>query len=107
MSQQLILRGHNGETIVLTDGVVSKWRHNGMQEVARNLATTYRSCEVSPLTKGLFNKKPTGDLMVSLVCGSIFGLIISETDRPALRTMVQALEACRDAASQMTPSREG
>lgn len=96
MSQTLTVKGKNGESLVLNDGVIAKWRHNGMQEVARNLASTYRQTDIAPMTKGVFSKKPTGELMVTIACGAIFGLVIDEATRPALDVLVAALEEQRD-----------
>jgi hypothetical protein len=94
---RLVVKGLNGESLVLDDGVIAKWRHNGMYEITRNLANTFRDCTVVPETKGLFKKVETGNLLVMVICSAIFCLTIEASDRSTVDELVAALKKQADA----------
>jgi hypothetical protein len=83
------IKGDNGESIVF-DGVhVSKFRHDGKDEAAKNPASTYRQCSVKA-------KKRKGDgeqkYDVMLAMASFMSLTIGESARSRLDDLVAELE---------------
>jgi hypothetical protein len=82
--------GRNGESIVYDGTYVSKFRHHGKDEAAKNPASTYRQCSVKP-------KKRKGDAEqeyeVLLAMSSFMSLTVGEADKPQLDALVAALEA--------------
>lgn len=89
------VKGLDGESIVFDGTTVAKWRHGGKQEVARNLATTFRQCDVTVRKKGRKERDLPDRYDVMLACSAFFSLTIEADQRPLLDELVAALEASR------------
>jgi hypothetical protein len=83
------VKGRNGESIVYDGTYVSKLRHDGKDEAAKNLADTYRQCDVKA-------KKRKGDheqeYEVLLAMASFMSLTVAESQKPNLDALVAELE---------------
>lgn len=84
------IKGEGGESILFDGASVAKFRHNGLEEVARNPASTYREVRVKP------KKMKKGDVEqrydVLLACAAIFSLTVTESEKPKLDELVSQLE---------------
>ena len=83
------IKGDNGESIVFDGTYVSKFRHNGQDEAAKNPASTFRGCTVKA-------KKRKGDAEqkyeVMLAMTSFMSITIGETAKAELDELVGQLE---------------
>ena len=84
------VKGENGESIVFDGNTVAKYLHDGMQELASNLARTYRETRVK--AKKRKKKHPEQLYDVLLACATIFSLTITESEKPKLDELVAELE---------------
>jgi hypothetical protein len=84
------IKGEGGESILFDGASVAKFRHNGMEEVARNPASTYREVRVKA-KKAKRDQEQRYDVL--LACASIFSLTITESEKPKLDELVQLLES--------------
>lgn len=84
------IKGEGGESILFDGASVAKFRHNGMQEVARNPVSTYR--EVRVKSKKMKKRDVEQRYDVLLACSAIFSLTIPESERPKLDELVAELE---------------
>ena len=89
------VKGRNGESIVLDGGFVSKFRHDGKEEAAKNPASTYRQCDVTPKKRKKRDADAEPEYDVMLAMSSFMALTIGEAQRPALDALVAELEAQR------------
>ena len=82
------VKGRNGESIVYDGTYVSKFRHDGKDEAAKNPATTFRQCDVKA-------KKRKGDREqeydVLLAMASFMSLTIGESEKPNIDALVAEL----------------
>jgi hypothetical protein len=82
------IKGDNGESIVFDGAYVSKFRHDGKDEAAKNPASTFRECKVKP-------KKRKGDAEqkyeVLLAMSSFMSLTIGESAKAQLDDLVARL----------------
>jgi hypothetical protein len=90
------VKGEGGESILFDGASVAKFRHNGMEEVARNPVSTFREVRIKP------KKWKKGDLEqrydVLLACSTIFSLTVPESEKLKLDDLVRELERlARDA----------
>lgn len=83
------VKGDNGESIVFDGAFVSKFRHNGHDEAAKNPASTFRDCKVK-------SKKRKGDAEqkyeVLLAMASFMSITIGESAKPQLDALVTELQ---------------
>jgi hypothetical protein len=84
------IKGENGESILFDGASVAKFRHNGMEEVARNPVSTYREVRVKP--KKMKKRDVEQRYDVLLACATIFSLTIPESEKPKLEELVSQLE---------------
>ena len=84
------VKGENGESIVFDGSTVAKYRHDGMQEAASNLARTYRETRIKARKRK--KKHPEQMYDVLLACSTIFSLTIPESEKPKLDELVSELE---------------
>lgn len=84
--------GLNGESLLFDGATVTKFRHFGKDEAARNPASTYREVQVKhkPGKRGR-----EGSYEVLLAMSSFMSLSVAEADKPRLDELVAALEATR------------
>ncbi|WP_438854978.1 hypothetical protein [Agromyces sp. M3QZ16-3] len=83
------VKGANGERLVYDGATVAKFRHNGMDEAARNPISTYR--EIRVIHKPAKRGRP-GHYEVLLAMASFMSLTVEETEKPQLDALVAALE---------------
>ena len=88
------IKGEGGESILFDGASVSKFRHNGMEEVARNPLSTFREVRVKPKKRKKRDVEQRYDVL--LACSTIFSLTIPESEKPKLDELVMQLE-------QLTP----
>lgn len=86
------LKGLNGESVVFDGATVAKFRHNGLDEAARNPVSTFREVQVKH-KPGKRGKEGRYDVMV--VLASFMSISVPETGKAALDELVAALEATR------------
>ena len=83
------VKGRNGESIRFDGTYVSKFRHDGKEEAAKNPASTHRQCNVKA-------KKRKGDAEqeheVLLAMSSFMALTIGETATTDLDALIAELE---------------
>lgn len=89
------VKGRNGESIVFDGTFVSKFRHDGKDEAAKNPASTYRQCDVKAKKRKKRDADAEQEYDVMLAMASFMSLTIGEADRPQLEALVAALEAAR------------
>ena len=83
------VKGADGEGLLYDGATVAKFRHNGMDEAARNPVSTYREIRVThkPAKRG----RP-GQYEVLLAMASFMSLTVEESEKPRLDAFVAALE---------------
>jgi hypothetical protein len=86
------VQGLNGESLVFDGATVSKFRHHGKDEAARNPVSTYREIQVKH-KPGKRGKEGRYDVMLAM--SSFMALSIPETAKSTLDELVAALEAAR------------
>jgi len=86
------LKGLNGESLVFDGATLAKFRHNGLDEAARNPVSTYREVQVKH-KPGKRGKEGRYDVLVAM--SSFLALSIPEDAKPLLDELVAALEAGR------------
>ncbi len=84
------LKGLNGESLVFDGATVAKFRHNGLDESARNPISTFREVQVSH-KPGKRGKEGRYDVMVAM--SSFMALSVPESAKAALDDFVAALRA--------------
>ncbi|GAA4098201.1 hypothetical protein ACFFOS_01305 [Nocardioides kongjuensis] len=84
------LKGLNGESLVFDGATLAKFRHNGLDEAARNPVSTFREVQVRH-KPGKRGKEGRYDVMVAM--SSFMALSIAEDAKPLLDELVAALEA--------------
>lgn len=84
------LKGSNGESLLLADGSLTKFRHNGLDEAARNPVSTYREVQVRH-KPGKRGKEGRYDVLVAM--SSLMSLSVPESAKADLDALVAALEA--------------
>lgn len=86
------VKGLNGESLVFDGATLAKFRHNGMDEAARNPLSTFREVQVKH-KPGKRGKEGRFDVMVAM--SSFMALSVPESAKPALDELIAALEASR------------
>ncbi len=86
------LKGLNGESLVFDGATLAKFRHNGLDEAARNPLSTFREVQVKH-KPGKRGKEGRYDVMVAM--SSFMSLSIAETAKPTLDELIGALESSR------------
>jgi hypothetical protein len=84
------IKGEGGESILFDGASVAKFRHNGMEEVARNPVSTYRETRVK--AKKRKKRDAHQRYEVLLACSAILSLTITESEKPKLDALVAELE---------------
>ena len=84
------IKGERGESILFDGASVSKFRHDGKEEVARNPASTFREVRVKP--KKMKKRDVEQRYDVLLACASIFSLTIAESEKSKFDELVAELE---------------
>ena len=84
------IKGEGGESILFDGASVAKFRHDGMEEIARNPASTYRELRVK--AKKRKKRDPEQRYEVLLACSTVFSLTIAESQKPRLDELVIELE---------------
>jgi hypothetical protein len=96
------VRGVDGSSILYDGSTVTKFRSNGMQEVMRNPASTFRQVDVTPrkpkrkgwLRRAAVDVEPEEQQYdVALAMAGIFMLVITENERPKLDQLVESLKS--------------
>lgn len=87
------LKGLNGESLLLADGSLTKFRHNGLDETARNPVSTYREVQVKH-KPGKRGKEGRYDLLVAM--SSIMSISVPESAKSSIDDLVAALEETRE-----------
>lgn len=83
------VKGVNGERLLYDGATVAKFRHNGMDEAARNPVSTYREIRVTH--KPAKRSRP-GRYEVMLAMASFMSLTVEESEKPQLDALVAALD---------------
>lgn len=83
------VNGEGGESIVFDGVTVSKYLHDGKEQAATNLATTYRETRVTP-KKAKAGEEQRYDVLIA--CGTIFSLTVPESETSKLAELVAELE---------------
>ncbi|WP_148616180.1 hypothetical protein [Nocardioides rubriscoriae] len=86
------VKGLNGESLLFDGATLAKYRHNGMDEAARNPLSTYREVQVKH-KPGKRGKEGRYDVLVAM--SSFMSISLPESAKPALDELVAALEASR------------
>jgi len=84
------IKGEGGESILFDGASVAKFRHNGMEEIARNPLSTFREVRVKPKKRKKRDVEQRYDVL--LACSTIFSLTIPESEKPKLDELVIQLE---------------
>ncbi len=85
------IKGKKGESILFDGASVAKFRHNGMEEVTRNPASTFREARVKPKKMKKRDTEQCYDVL--LACAAIFSLTIPESEKPKFDELVEQLES--------------
>ncbi|WP_353815623.1 hypothetical protein [Agromyces sp. SYSU T00266] len=83
------VEGTNGERLLYDGASVAKFRHNGMQEAARNPVSTYRELRVTH-RPGRRGKPDTYEVLLAM--SSFMSLTIDASQKPQLDALAAALE---------------
>jgi len=86
------IKGLNGESIVFDGATVAKFRHNGVDEAARNPVSTYRELQVKHKAG---KRGQEGRYEVLLAMSSFMSLTVPESQKPSLDELTAALKAAR------------
>ncbi|WP_400999425.1 hypothetical protein [Agromyces sp. GXQ0307] len=81
--------GTNGERLLFDGATVAKFRHNGLQEAARNPVSTYRDLRVTH-RPGRRGKPDTYEVLLAM--SSFMSLTIDASQKPQLDALAEALE---------------
>jgi len=81
--------GTNGERLLFDGATVAKFRHNGLQEAARNPVSTYRELRVTH-RPGKRGKPDTYEVLLAM--SSFMSLTIDASQKPQLDALAEALE---------------
>ena len=84
------VKGEGGESLLFDGASVAKFRHNGMEEIARNPLSTFREVRVKPKKRKKRDSEQRYDVL--LACSTIFSLTIPESEKPKLDELVIQLE---------------
>jgi hypothetical protein len=84
--------GLNGESLVYDGATVTKFRHHGKDEAARNPVSTYREVQVKH-KEGKRGKDGRYDVLLAM--SSFMALSVPESGKPALDELIAALDATR------------
>jgi hypothetical protein len=82
-------KGEDAEALLSDRASVSKFRHDGKLESARNPASTYREVRIKQ-KKVKPGREPRYDVL--LACSTIFSLTIPESEKRKLDELVAELE---------------
>ena len=83
------VKGLNGESLLYDGATVTKFRHNGNDEAARNPASTYREAQVKH-KQGKRGKPDTYEVLLAM--SSFMSLTIDATHKRQLDELETALE---------------
>ena len=83
------VKGEGGESLLFDGASVTKFRHDGKEESARNPASTYREARIKE-KKAKRGKPHRYDVL--LACATIFSLTILESEKPKFDELVRELE---------------
>lgn len=84
------VKGLNGESLVFDGATLAKYRHDGMDEAARNPLSTYREVQVTH-KPGKRGKEGRYDVLVAM--SSLMSISLPESAKASLDDLVAALEA--------------
>ncbi|MFF2272986.1 hypothetical protein ACFVTX_11970 [Agromyces sp. NPDC058136] len=82
------VKGANGERLLFDGASVAKFRHDGLQEVARNPVSTYRSIDVR-LRPGKRGRPDTYEVLLAMA--SFMSLTVGVDQKPQLDEFVAAI----------------
>ncbi|MDY6811918.1 hypothetical protein GIY30_07585 [Gordonia sp. HNM0687] len=82
------VRGVDGESIVCDGITVSKFRHHGKDEAARNPVSTFRELQIKEKTSLFGKPRSPRQFAVLLVMSSIMSLTVDEAGKAAMEAMV-------------------
>lgn len=88
------LKGLNGESVVFDGATVAKFRHNGLDEAARNPVSTFREVQIRH-HPGKRGKEGRYEIMVVLT--SFMSLQVPESEKETLDELVAQLQAASSA----------
>ncbi|GAA1958905.1 hypothetical protein [Agromyces allii] len=83
------VKGANGERLLFDGASVAKFRHNGLEEVARNPVSTYRSIQVKH-RPGKRGRPDTYEVLLAMA--SFMSLTVDDEQKPRLDDLVAALD---------------
>ena len=86
------VQGLNGESLLFDGATVTKFRHFGKDEAARNPVSTYREVQVKHKA-GKRGKEGTYEVLLAM--SSFMSLSVPESAKATLDELVSALEASR------------
>ncbi|GAA2028014.1 hypothetical protein GCM10009819_09400 [Agromyces tropicus] len=86
------VEGINGDRLLFDGASVAKFRHNGMQEAARNPVSTYREIRVTH-RPGRRGKPDTYEVLLAM--SSFMSLTIDQSQKSQLDALVAALGRSR------------
>lgn len=92
MTAVIEVQGLNGESLLFDGATVTKFRHHGKDEAARNPVSTYREVQVKH-KPGKRGKEGKYDVLLAM--SSFMALSVPESAKSTLDELVAALEATR------------
>jgi hypothetical protein len=85
--------GHNGESIVFDGVTVTKFRHHGKDEAARNPVSTFREVSIKEKTSLFGKPKSPRQFDVLLMMSSIMSLTVDEEGKGDIEALVAQIRA--------------
>ncbi|MFT4085628.1 MAG: hypothetical protein QM658_00485 [Gordonia sp. (in: high G+C Gram-positive bacteria)] len=82
------VKGADGESIVFDGATVAKFKHNGLDETARNPVSTFRELRVKERTSLFGKPRNPREFDVLLAMSSIMALTVDEAGKAAIEAMV-------------------
>ncbi|MCE4027554.1 MULTISPECIES: hypothetical protein [unclassified Microbacterium] len=95
MTSSIEVSGADGESIVYDGATVTKFKHQGKLETARNPASTYREIRIKERTSLFGKPRDPREFEVLLAMSSIMSLTVDEAGRSEIERLAAVLDEQR------------
>lgn len=91
MTSSIEVTGADGESIVYDGATVTKFKHHGKLETARNPVSTYREVRIKERTSLFGKPRDPREFEVLLAMSSIMSLTVDETGKAQVEALAAVL----------------
>ena len=95
MTSSIEVTGADGESIVYDGATVTKFKHHGKLETARNPVSTYREVRIKERTSLFGKPRDPREFEVLLAMSSIMSLTVDEAGRSEIERLAAVLDEQR------------